>query len=105
MRRIFLSDLHLQHADTTVFSAFVNLLQHESQYANEIYVLGDLVEMWVGDDDDSPLASALRTTLKNASAQAAIYFQHGNRDFLFSENFCQSSGATWLPDPFLLDDQ
>lgn len=104
MRRIFLSDLHLQHADTSVFSAFVNLLQHESQHADEIYLLGDLVEMWVGDDDDSPLASALRTTLKNASAQAAIYFQHGNRDFLFSENFCQSSGATWLPDPFLLDD-
>ena len=103
MRRIFLSDLHLQHADTTVFSAFVNLLQHESQHANEIYLLGDLVEMWVGDDDDSPLASALRTTLKNASAQAAIYFQHGNRDFLVGEAFAKETGITILPDPYTLE--
>ena len=53
LRRVFLSDLHLESAETRVFSAFVNLLQRESQRANEIYLLGDLVEMWVGDDDDS----------------------------------------------------
>jgi UDP-2,3-diacylglucosamine hydrolase len=104
LRRIFLSDLHLQSAETRVFSAFVNLLQRESQRANEIYLLGDLVEMWVGDDDDSHLALTLQAVLKLASQQTQIYFQHGNRDFLFGDDFCQSSGATWLPDPFLLDD-
>ena len=104
LRRIFLSDLHLQSAETRVFSAFVNLLKRESQRADEIYLLGDLVEMWVGDDDDSHLAITLQAALKLASQKTQVYFQHGNRDFLFGDDFCQNSGATWLPDPFLLDD-
>ena len=104
MKRVFLSDTHLQHVDSATFSAFLGLLQIESRQIDEIYLLGDLVEMWVGDDDDSDSAALLIKSLKNASEHAAIFLQHGNRDFLFGDEFCQASGITKLPDPFLLDD-
>ena len=104
MKRVFLSDLHLQHVNTPSFSAFIRLLQIESREVDEIYLLGDLVEMWVGDDDDSDSAALLTKSLKEAGEHAAIFLQHGNRDFLFGDEFCQASGITKLPDPFLLDD-
>ena len=105
MKRVFLSDLHLQHVNTPSFSAFIRLLQIESREVDEIYLLGDLVEMWVGDDDDSDSAALLTKSLKEAGEHAAIFLQHGNRDFLFGDEFFEASGTTNLPDPFLLDDR
>ena len=56
MQRIFLSDLHLDDPLDRVFSGFAACLETESTQVDEIYILGDLVEMWIGDDDNSPIA-------------------------------------------------
>lgn len=103
MKRLFISDLHLQEPEDPIFKAFVALMETEAAAVDEIYILGDLVEMWVGDDDDSPGAEQLRQTLSRASQQAQIFLVHGNRDFLFGASFASATGATILPDPFLLD--
>ncbi|NCF44182.1 MAG: UDP-2,3-diacylglucosamine diphosphatase [Proteobacteria bacterium] len=104
MKRVFVSDLHLDQADSEIFQAFAGLLRAESAQVDEIYILGDLVEMWIGDDDTSATALALLSALQQASKSADIFLQHGNRDFLFGQAFCQQTGATLLPDPFVLGD-
>lgn len=103
MKRLFISDLHLEDPSSGIFRAFVDLLRVEAPLVDEIYILGDLVEMWVGDDDDSECAQALCRTLNQASQQAGIFLVHGNRDFLFGKAFANASGTTILADPYLLD--
>jgi len=103
LHRIFLSDLHLDSPDSITFGKFEECMAFESERVDEIYILGDLVEMWIGDDDDSPIALALKKTLKTASHHCSINLMHGNRDFLFGEAFCRSSGVTLLEDPHLVD--
>ena len=104
MHRIFLSDLHLDDPGSNSFLKFGECMQIESARADEIYILGDLVEMWIGDDDKSPTALALREALVNASSRCAINLMHGNRDFLFGQAFCKSTGVTLLQDPHLIDE-
>ena len=103
MKRLFVSDLPLEDPSSGIFVAFLDLLRVEAPLVDEIYILGDLVEMWVGDDDDSPCAKALRQALSEASQDTQLFLVHGNRDFLFGEAFANASGATILPDPYLLD--
>ena len=98
MKRIFFSDLHLDDSHSAVFGAFANMVRHEAQSVDEIYILGDLVEMWVGDDDTSEPAEQIVDSLREASALAAVFVVHGNRDFLLGERFCERTGVTLLED-------
>ncbi len=68
-----------------------------------IYVLGDLFEVWVGDDDDRPIANRVRDALAAAARHCRIFVMRGNRDFLFGERFADDTGATLLPDPALAE--
>ncbi len=101
--QLFLSDLHLDCEDSAGFVTLRNLLQHEASRCSDIYFLGDLVEVWVGDDDDSALATALVALLKHASQQCGVHIMHGNRDFLFGARFCERSGAQLISDPTRLE--
>ena len=103
MKRIFFSDLHLEDPDSPVFRAFADMVRHEAKSVDEIYILGDLVEMWIGDDDTSEPAQQIVDILRQASTCAAVFVVHGNRDFLFGKRFCARTGATLLEDPFVLD--
>jgi UDP-2,3-diacylglucosamine hydrolase len=103
VKRIFFSDLHLEDPDSAVFFAFADMLRHEARSVDEIYILGDLVEMWIGDDDTSEPAAQIIRILREASNHAAVFVVHGNRDFLLGERFCERTGATLLEDPFVLD--
>ena len=76
----------------------------ESNRVDEIYILGDLVEMWIGDDDKSANANELRIILKSASSTCKVYIMHGNRDFLIGEEFCDATGTSLLEDPYVIDD-
>lgn len=89
MHRIFVSDLHLATVDSLQFRSLCELLTRECERVDTIYLLGDLVEAWVGDDDDGPLASALAHALADASRQCDVAFLHGNRDFLVGETFAK----------------
>ena len=72
-----------------------------------LYILGDLAEVWVGDDDDGPTAQALRETLAEAAKRCSVHVMHGNRDFLLGKRFAAETGATLLDDPSVveIDDQ
>ena len=101
-RRVFISDLHLEDVESPTFHRFKELMEFESSQVDEIYILGDLVEMWVGDDDDADIAMALADVIRSASCP--VFLMHGNRDFLFGERFSEATGAVVLPDPYLTSD-
>ncbi|MEM9624350.1 MAG: UDP-2,3-diacylglucosamine diphosphatase [Pseudomonadota bacterium] len=104
-RRIYISDLHLEDEDTPVFQRFAECLAAESTWADEIVILGDLVEMWIGDDDDSALAESLRQTLLGAGSNCRVSFLHGNRDFLLGKGFADTCGLQLLPETHITNDQ
>jgi UDP-2,3-diacylglucosamine hydrolase len=105
VNRLFLSDLHLADPEDAVFRTFEQLLVAESAAVDEIYLLGDLCEVWVGDDDDGPLARALVDVLARVSRQARVLVMRGNRDFLFGQGFEAATGACLIPDPHPLDER
>ena len=104
MGRIFISDLHLAEVDSPQFQTFLRLLRTEAPTADALYILGDLCEVWVGDDDDGPFARALGDALVQASGLTRIFFIHGNRDFLIGEAFARQAGITLLDGPQQLDE-
>lgn len=99
MTALFLSDLHIDETVPHVQAGFERVLKQGAEAADDIYILGDLVEVWVGDDDDAPTANRLRRALKAASERCQLHVMHGNRDFLFGERFAEEAGVTLLPDP------
>ena len=98
MRRAFISDLHLDQKNEDRFLRFQEFLNVESDRLDEIYILGDLVESWIGDDDDSEFAKRLKETIRGASQKSALFIMHGNRDFLIGSAFCSETGVTFIPD-------
>jgi UDP-2,3-diacylglucosamine hydrolase len=104
----FISDLHLQASEPDTVQAWADYLAHTR--ANAIFMLGDLFEVWVGDDalttaadsHEARFESRCATLLQQASRQRALYFLHGNRDFLFGPAAAQACGLTLLDDPTVL---
>ena len=103
MHRLFISDLHLDDPSSPQFLRFDECLAVEARVVDEIYILGDLVEMWIGDDDDGPLARALMDSLRRTTAQCAVFLMHGNRDFLFKEPFAERTGVRLIEDMYQPD--
>ena len=103
MTRVFISDLHLDDVEEPRFQCFAEMLEVEARSASGIYLLGDLTEVWVGDDDDGPLALALVEVLSRAAQRCSIYLMHGNRDFLIGKQFADRAGVELIDDPFMLD--
>ena len=103
-RRIFLSDLHLDGVEDQRLARLAECLESEADWAEEVFILGDLFEAWVGDDDDSALAERVCALLKRAAQCADVRVMAGNRDFLYGDGFIERTGAQLLPDPFRTDD-
>lgn len=104
MSTLFISDLHLQPAQPHLLQACLNFLRTTAASADALYILGDLFEAWVGDDDDAPWLPELATALKSLSnAGTQLFFQHGNRDFLLGKKFAAQCGMTLLPEAAVLD--
>ena len=102
--RLFLSDLHLEAPETPAFLTFAELLRRESTRAEAIHLLGDITEVWVGDDDDGPLAEGLKAVLKQAAGRCRVTLMHGNRDFLFGQALADETGVELIGDPHLEPD-
>jgi len=82
---------------------FLRFLSDRARQAQALYILGDLFEAWIGDDDDDPTCLGIIGALKAASDSGiAIQIQQGNRDFLLGNRFAAASGACLLPDPCAL---
>ena len=104
----FISDLHLQVSDPLTFAAWQHYMAGTS--ADALFILGDLFEVWVGDDittapDDPDGAFALQCqqVLQATFTRLQVYFMHGNRDFLLGEDFAKACGMRLLPDPTMLN--
>jgi len=99
---LFISDLHLDPARPAVTGALGAFLEKHRDCA-ALYILGDLFESWVGDDDDTELADEVRGLLKRFTDNGpALFIMQGNRDFLLGEAFCRATGARLLPDPSVI---
>ena len=104
MGTLFISDLHLDEARPRITEEFARLLTAQARSADALYILGDLFESWIGDDDDSPLAAEVATHLRAlADAGVPIYFMHGNRDFLLGQDYARRAGMLLLPDPTVVE--
>jgi UDP-2,3-diacylglucosamine hydrolase len=99
MTALFISDLHLTAGDAETTRRFVDFMDGPARAASELYILGDLFEAWIGDDDDDPrlrpIVAAIER-LTNAGVECAL--MHGNRDFLLGRRFCEETGARLLGD-------
>jgi UDP-2,3-diacylglucosamine hydrolase len=102
---LFISDLHLCVSRPHSNKLFFRFLEREARGADALYILGDLCEYWVGDDDLSdPFNHSIAAALKSlARTGVPIFLMHGNRDFLIGPKFCSASGATLLDDPTIVE--
>lgn len=101
---LFASDIHLSDAEPLTVQCFVAFLRGPAREAAALYLLGDIFEYWAGDDDNDPLALDIQAELAALSAAGvALYFMHGNRDFLIGSQFAGRACGTLLPDPTLIE--
>ncbi len=99
----FISDLHLDPSRPAVTRAFRAFLDSHRDCA-ALYILGDLFEAWIGDDDDAPLGREVAASLADFSRSGpSVFLMRGNRDFLLGEAFCERAGGELLPDPSVID--
>ncbi|MHA2937962.1 UDP-2,3-diacylglucosamine diphosphatase [Vibrio sp. RC27] len=99
MRTLFISDLHLSPQQPKLTEAFIRFLQNEASNADALYILGDLFDFWVGDDDSTEFAQAIKATLKSFTDSGIdCYFIQGNRDFLIGSRFERETGVVVLPE-------
>ncbi|MBQ0712168.1 MAG: UDP-2,3-diacylglucosamine diphosphatase [Porticoccus sp.] len=99
MPTLLISDLHLSPERPAVTQAFLGFLKDQAQQANALYILGDLFEAWVGDDDPAPLSREIITALKALTDNGTeLYLMQGNRDFLIDKRFARETGCTLLSD-------
>jgi UDP-2,3-diacylglucosamine hydrolase len=100
---LFVSDIHLHDADPALTECFLSFLHTHACGADELYILGDLFDRWIGDDDQTPYNRQIIQALKNLrKTDTRLYFQHGNRDFLIGARFAKETGCTILKEEHLL---
>lgn len=100
---LFISDLHLQESQPEITEKFIYFLENYAPLAESIYILGDLFEAWIGDDDTNEFNDSIgKKILQLSQKEKTIYFIHGNRDFLLGEKFAKQSGMQLLTDPTLI---
>jgi UDP-2,3-diacylglucosamine hydrolase len=101
---LFIADLHLQTEEPAITAGFLRFLQGEARSADALYILGDLFEAWIGDDDPNPLHREIAAAIKAlVDSGVPCFFIHGNRDFLIGKRFARESGMTLLPEEQVLD--
>lgn len=99
MAVLFISDLHLDPARPESTADFVAFTENEARQADRLYILGDLFEAWIGDDDDDPALQPIVTAIAALTdAGTDCYFMHGNRDFLVGKALCARTGLKLLDD-------
>lgn len=101
---LFISDLHLSLEKPEITHRFLNFLAHRATKAKAVYILGDLFDTWIGDDDFMPPNNKIRQHLKQLTDSGIpVFLQQGNRDFLLGNRFAQDTGVTLLDDYAVID--
>jgi UDP-2,3-diacylglucosamine hydrolase len=97
---LFISDLHLHPSRPAILACFLRFLEQQRGLAEAIYILGDLFEAWIGDDDPEPVYASVRTGLRQCvAAGTPVFVMRGNRDFLMGERFGRETGCTLIEEP------
>jgi len=100
MTTLFISDLHLEASQPEIGEQFLGFLSGEARAAEALYILGDLFDAWLGDDDPNPYYGEMKTALRElVDAGVPVSFMHGNRDFMIGESFADETGVSILADP------
>jgi UDP-2,3-diacylglucosamine hydrolase len=101
---LFVSDLHLDASEPAAGAQFIDFLALRASRAEALYILGDLFETWVGDDDDEPYRDRICVALAGLGKRGvACYVMHGNRDFLYQSGFARRTGVRLIADPIIVD--
>jgi UDP-2,3-diacylglucosamine hydrolase len=101
---LFISDLHLDTAEPAAGAQFIEFLSQRAAGSEALYILGDLFETWIGDDDDEPYRDGICRALSEVTtAGLPCYVMHGNRDFLYQTQFEARTGAHLISDPIVVE--
>ncbi|MGR8951304.1 MAG: UDP-2,3-diacylglucosamine diphosphatase [Gammaproteobacteria bacterium] len=101
---LFISDLHLSLDKPEITRRFLDFLENRAAGAETLYILGDLFDAWIGDDDPTPPNGKIKQQLKKLTDSGTrVYLQLGNRDFLLGERFCRETGVRLLGDYAVID--
>lgn len=104
MKILFISDLHLKAERPDISAAFFAFMRTEARTADQLYILGDFFEVWIGDDDSNALIEAVATELKSlADFGVKLFFMAGNRDFLLGNDFAARVGLQLIDEPYTLN--
>ena len=104
MATLFISDLHLEEARPEIGEQFQEFLRGPARGADTLYILGDLFEAWIGDDDPSPYYTGMKRAVRELTDSGVpVFFMRGNRDFMIGERFAKETGVTLLDDPHPID--
>lgn len=104
MSTLFISDLHLCSEQPGITQLFLNFLHQQAREAEALYILGDLFETWIGDDNVNSYNKTIITALADLTTNGvASYFMPGNRDFLIGQQFIQQTGCRYLKDPTVIN--
>ena len=105
MSAVLISDLHLHESDLALYNKFERFLSSKVNGFDNLFILGDLFETWIGDDNESEFNKNVIEILKKVSTDGIkVFLMHGNRDFLIGENFCSSINAELLSDYHIYED-
>jgi UDP-2,3-diacylglucosamine hydrolase len=103
MPTLFISDLHLEPARPRMSEIFLRLLSGPTKQAKALYIMGDLFDLWIGDDASMALYPAEIQGLRRLSDSGVpLFLMHGNRDFLIGQDFLNATGAKLLQDPSVI---
>lgn len=104
MSTYFIADLHLSEHEPQITTLFLQFLAEKAPLAEAVYILGDLFDFWIGDDEQSELINQVQTAIRAVTDNGVpCYFICGNRDFLLGERFAQCCGMQRLPDYHLIN--
>ena len=104
MATLFISDLHLDAERPDIGAQVLAFLETDARAAEALYILGDLFESWVGDDDPNPHYAVMKSGMRAlVDAGVPVFFMHGNRDFMIGQQFAAETGVRLLDDPTALE--
>ncbi|WP_439256972.1 UDP-2,3-diacylglucosamine diphosphatase [Lonepinella sp. BR2271] len=103
-KTLFIADLHLSENRPDLTALFVDFMQQQAPKAEALYILGDLFDFWIGDDERSDLIRLVQDHIRAMTQQGIpCYFICGNRDFLLGQQFAATCGLQLLPDYQVID--
>lgn len=100
---LFISDLHLSAEREDIAQCFFDFMKNEAPQADALYILGDLFEVWIGDDNRTAFSDKVAKAIKQVSTCLPVYFIHGNRDFTVGKRFAKQCNMQLLPEQFVID--